>query len=139
MVNQCIKSMLELGASSYEIISESSSPLGYNYALWPLLMAKTFLDFSIFLTQSQAISMENICFPVAQCWRVCLPTPETGVRSLIREDPTRHGAAKSVHHNDCNCALEPVSHNYGAREQRLRKPVSPSSWDPQQEKPAHRN
>ena len=36
---------------------------------------------------------------VAQWLRIHLPMQGTRVRSLVREDPTCHGATKSVHHN----------------------------------------
>ena len=49
---------------------------------------------------------------VAQWLRICLPVQGTGVRALVREDPTRHRAAKPVCHNYWACAVEPTSHNY---------------------------
>ena len=36
---------------------------------------------------------------VAQWLRICLPMQGTGVRALVREDPTCHRATKPVHHN----------------------------------------
>ena len=36
---------------------------------------------------------------VAQWLRICLPMQGTQVRSLVQEDPTGHGAAKSMCHN----------------------------------------
>ena len=48
---------------------------------------------------------ENLKFPwpraslVAQWLRIRLPTQGTRVRSLVREDPTCHGATKPAHHN----------------------------------------
>ena len=36
---------------------------------------------------------------VVQCLRIHLPMQGTQVRSLVREDPTCHGATKPVHHN----------------------------------------
>ena len=36
---------------------------------------------------------------VTQWLRIHLPTQGTQVRSLVREDPTRRGAAKPVHHS----------------------------------------
>ena len=36
---------------------------------------------------------------VAQWLRICLPVRGTRVRSLVREDPTCHGATKPVCHN----------------------------------------
>ena len=61
--------------------------------------------------------------PVAQWLRIRLPIQGTWVRALVREDPTCHGAAKSVHHNYWACALEPASHNYWAHVPQLLKPV----------------
>ena len=49
-------------------------------------------------------------FLVAQ-WTIHLPMQETQVGSLIREDPTCHGATKPVCHNSWACALEPRSCN----------------------------
>ena len=49
---------------------------------------------------------------VAQWLRICLPMQGTWVRSLVREDPTCHGATKPMRHNYWACALEPESHNY---------------------------
>ena len=49
---------------------------------------------------------------VAQWLRIHLPMQGTWVQSLVREDPTCHGAAKPVHGNYWACALEPASHNY---------------------------
>ena len=48
---------------------------------------------------------------------------DTRVRSLVREDPTCHGATKPVSHNSWACALEPASHNYWARVPQLLKPT----------------
>ena len=66
----------------------------------------------------------------------------TGVRVLVGEDPTCHGATKPVRHNYWVCALEPASHNYWAR---VPQPLSPRATTteahmpraraPQQEKP----
>ena len=36
---------------------------------------------------------------VAQWLRICLPMQGTGVRALVREDPTCRGATKPVRHN----------------------------------------
>ena len=44
---------------------------------------------------------------------------ETQVPSLVREDPTCHGATKPIHHNYWAHTLEPVSHNCWAREPQL--------------------
>ena len=48
----------------------------------------------------------------AQRLRIRLPMQGTQVQSLVREDPTRHGATKPMRHNYWACALQPVSHNY---------------------------
>ena len=47
---------------------------------------------------------------VAQWLRICLPTQETWVRSLVREDPTCRRATKPVHQkllSLCSRACEP--------------------------------
>ena len=49
---------------------------------------------------------------VGQWLRIRLPMQGTRVRSLVREDPTCHGATKPMRHNYGACALEPASHNY---------------------------
>ena len=49
---------------------------------------------------------------VVHQWRIHLPMQETQVRSLVWEDPTCHGATKSVSHNYWGCTLEPGSCNY---------------------------
>ena len=51
---------------------------------------------------------------VAQWLRIHLPMQGTRVWALVQEDPTCHGATKSVHHSYWACALEPASHNYWA-------------------------
>ena len=51
----------------------------------------------------------------------------TRVRSLVREDPTCHGATKPMCHNYWACALKPASHNYWS--------PHPRACAPQQEKP----
>ena len=43
--------------------------------------------------------------------RICLPVQETWVPSLIREDPTYHGATKPVYRNYRAHALEHVLRN----------------------------
>ena len=60
---------------------------------------------------------------VAQWLRIRLPMQETQVRSLVREDPTCHGATEPMSHNYWACTLEPVSHNYRACMLQLLKPV----------------
>ena len=50
--------------------------------------------------------------PVAQRWRIQLPTPETWVRSLGQEDLTCSRTTKSMYHNYRACALEPGSYKY---------------------------
>ena len=59
---------------------------------------------------------------------------KTQVRSLIRGDPTCHGAAKPVCHNCQACAPEP-GHVLSPRPQLL-KPGYPRAHGPQQEKPS---
>ena len=80
---------------------------------------------------------------VAQWLRICLPIQGTQVQSLVREDPTCHGATKPVCRNYWACALEPASHNYWACVLQLLKPAclepvlcnKRSHWN---EKPTHR-
>ena len=60
---------------------------------------------------------------VAQWLRICLPIQVTWVWALVWEDPTCHGATKSVSHNYWACTLEPVSHNYWACVPQLLKPT----------------
>ena len=60
------------------------------------------------------------------------------------EDPTYRRATRSVSHNYWACALEPVSHNYGARVPQLLKPehlepVLHNKRRHHNEKPVHRN
>ena len=62
---------------------------------------------------------------VAQWLRICLPMQETRARSLVREVPTCHGAAKPVCHNYWACSLEPMNHNYWACTPQLLKPAHP--------------
>ena len=81
---------------------------------------------------------------MTQWLRLCLPMQGTRVWSLVREDPTCHGAAKPVHHNYWTCVLEPVSHNYWAHEPQLLKlvrlePVLHNKRSHLNEKPAHCN
>ena len=57
------------------------------------------------------------------------------VQSRIREDPTCHGSAKPIHHNDQACALKPGNYNYGAHVPQLPKPMCSRAHAPQQEKP----
>ena len=63
---------------------------------------------------------------VAQWLRICLPMQGTWVPSLAWEDPTCLGATKAVGHNYEACALEPVSHDYGAPAHRASR-CSPTS------------
>ena len=62
----------------------------------------------------------------------------TQVRALVREDPTRCGAAKPVCHNYWACALGPVSHNYWALSAATTEAHTPRARAPQQEKPPQR-
>ena len=61
---------------------------------------------------------------------------ETQVRSLVREDPTCHGATKPVGHNHSAWALEPGIRNHWAHEPQLLKPAHSRAQGPQQEKQA---
>ena len=73
---------------------------------------------------------------VAQWLRICLPMQGTWVPSLAWEDPTCLGATKAVGHNYEACALEPVSHDYGAPAEPAAAPQQARSgqweaWTPQ--------
>ena len=72
---------------------------------------------------------------VAQRLRIHLPIQETGVRSLIHEDPTCQGATKPMPHNYWASAPEPGSHKYCAHVLQRLKPAHPRACTPQQEKP----
>ena len=63
---------------------------------------------------------------MAQWLRIRLPMQGTQVRSLAREDPTCHGAAKPVCHNYWACTLEPASHNYWSL--RALEPMRCNCW-----------
>ena len=89
---------------------------------------------------------------VAQWLRIHLPMQGTRVQTLVREDPTCHGATKPVRRNYWACALEPASHNYWAHVPQLLKPVrlepmlhneKPPQWEARAPQPrvapAHRN
>ena len=71
----------------------------------------------------------------AQRLRICLPIQDTGVRSLIQEDPTCRGVTKLMPHNHRACAPGPGSDNYRARMQQELKLAHPRACAPQQEKP----
>ena len=58
---------------------------------------------------------------VAEWLRIRLPMQRTGVRALVREDPTCRGATKPVHRNYWAWALEPTCHNYWS-------PCTQSPW-----------
>ena len=79
---------------------------------------------------------------VAQWLRIRLPMQGTQVWSLVREDPTCHGATKPMHHNYWACAPEPACHNYWARVLQLLKPGHlepvPATRSHRNEKPVHR-
>ena len=80
---------------------------------------------------------------MAQWLRICLPMQGTRVRSLVREDPTCRGATKAMRRNYRACALEPVSHKYGAHVPQLLKPthLEPmlcNKRSHRNEKPVHR-
>ena len=58
-----------------------------------------------------------------QWWGICLPMPWTQVWSLVWEDPTCHGPAKTEHHSYWVSTLEPWSHNYWAHTLWLLNPM----------------
>ena len=72
---------------------------------------------------------------VAQRLRIRLPIQETGLLSLIQEDPTCRGATKPMPHNYWAGAPEPGSHKYCAHVLQRPKPAHPRACTPQQEKP----
>ena len=79
---------------------------------------------------------------LVQWLRIRLPMKRTWVRALVQEDATCHRATKPVRHNYWACTLEPVSHNYRAREPQLLSPCAttteahvPRARALQQEKP----
>ena len=88
-------------------------------------------------------------FPIIKCFLkgedgTSLPVQASWVRSLVREDPTCHGATKPVRHNYRACTLEPTSHNCWACVPQLLKhaclePVLRNKRSHHNEKPAHRN
>ena len=61
---------------------------------------------------------------------------ETRVRALVREDPTRHGAAKPVHHSYWACVPQLLSLCSRAREPQLLS-LHPGARTPQLLKPTH--
>ena len=68
----------------------------------------------------------------------------TRVWSLVREDPTCHGAARAVRHNYWACARESSSSNYWAQVLQLLKParlepVLHNKRSHHNEKPMHHN
>ena len=74
---------------------------------------------------------------VVQWLRICLPMQGTRVRSLVRQDPTCHGATKPMHHNCWAWALEPASHSYWDR---MPQPLKPMCLEPVlRNKRSHRN
>ena len=64
---------------------------------------------------------------VVEWLRVCLPVQGTGVRALVREDPTRHRAAGPTRHNCWACALGLASHSCWAHVPQL---LRPRAWSP---------
>ena len=63
--------------------------------------------------------------------KIHLPMQETGVRFLIWEEPTRHGATKLMSHNYWACTLEPRSHNYWTHMPQLLQSLHPRAHAPQ--------
>ena len=72
---------------------------------------------------------------VAQWLRVRLPVQGTRVQSLVREDPTCHGATKPLHHGYWACALELASRNYWSLRTRTAEARAPGAGARPQEKP----
>ena len=72
---------------------------------------------------------------VAQWLGIRLPVQGTQVPSLVRGDPTCHGATKPMRHNYWACALEPARHNYWACAPQQLKPACSRARALQQEKP----
>ena len=72
---------------------------------------------------------------VVQWLRIRLPMQGTGVRALVREDPTCCGATKPVRHNYRACALEPASSNYWSLCATTTEARKPRACALQQEKP----
>ena len=68
--------------------------------MWTLKFKWTYLQNRNRLTDIEKKLMGTSL--VIQCWRVCLLMQATQIRSLVRENPTRQGAA------------EPLSHSYWA-------------------------
>ena len=68
---------------------------------------------------------------VAQWLRIHLPMQGTQVWTVVREDPTCHGATKPMRHNYWACALEPISHNYWAHVPRVHalQQENPPQWE----------
>ena len=95
------------------------------------------------MIQKQHKTTYNQAFLVVQWLRIRLRMQGTRVQALGREDPTCHGATKSMRHNYWAWALELASHNYWARVPQLLKParLEPvlNKRSHRNEKPAHRN
>ncbi|XP_068413159.1 zinc finger and SCAN domain-containing protein 16 isoform X2 [Eschrichtius robustus] len=62
--------------------------------------------------QESGEPQRNGTSPVAQWLKNPPVNARTRIRTLVRGDPTCHGATKPVHHVYLACALEPTSHNY---------------------------
>ena len=65
-------------------------------------------------------------------------------QSLVREDPTCHGATKPMHHNYRAYILEPTGHNYWAHVLQVQSPyaLNPVLCNKRShcnERPMHRN
>ena len=108
-------------------------------AIWGLLWFQ--INFRIICSSSVKNVVAGTSL-VVQWLGICLPTQGKRVRALVQEDPTCSGATKPVRHNHWACALEPTSHNYGARVSQLLKPaclepVLCNKRSHRSEKPAH--
>ena len=71
------------------------------------------LTFFTFATMWETLFKINFrTSQVAQWIRIHLPVLGPQVQSLVQEDSTCPGTAKSMCHNHWSCALGPMSHNY---------------------------
>ena len=92
--------------------------LGITNHLSPLFfLDQTICKASLCLNRRKGTSL------VAQWLRIRLPMQGTRIRSLLREDPTCHGATKPMRHNYWACALEPSRRNHWAHVLQLLKPA----------------
>ena len=64
---------------------------------------KEYRIFVFYLNHSKLLLTVFMASLVTQWLRIHLPMQGTRVRALVREDPTCHGATKTVHHNYWAC------------------------------------